>query len=253
VNAGATDFKLESLTAQFPSRAPFFFDSVVFNNKYSIFSISNNKEYQKEYWKKYSANVKNRQRLNKKEIIRKKRIKTWFKNYKKSVCCEECGEKQAECLDFHHIQVKFKQVNEMVRDGYSKAKIMNEIDKCVVLCGNCHRRTHNEELKTNGYTTKKAQSRRKWMIELKSKLACYNCNIMGYAIIDFHHLRNKEYGINYMVSRFAKEKTTNELIKCVPLCLNCHRKIHNALIGIDLTDDQLQAYWADFFDKMKEF
>lgn len=138
----------------------------------------------------------------------------------------------------------------MVRDGYSKTKIMNEIDKCVVLCGNCHRRTHYKELIMNGYNINKTQSRRQWLIELKENLGCYNCNAKGYVIIEFHHLRKKNYGINYMVSRFSKERTMVELSICIPLCVNCHRKIHNELIEITLTDYQLKMYWEDHFNEL---
>jgi predicted HNH restriction endonuclease len=30
----------------------------------------------------------------------------------------------------------------MIHDGYSKERVIDEIEKCVVLCANCHRKFH---------------------------------------------------------------------------------------------------------------
>jgi hypothetical protein len=34
----------------------------------------------------------------------------------------------------------------MVTSNYSKERIKKEIDKCIVLCANCHRKEHYAEL-----------------------------------------------------------------------------------------------------------
>ena len=34
-------------------------------------------------------------------------------------------------------------VSNMVAAGYSKERIMKEINKCIVLCANCHRKVHH--------------------------------------------------------------------------------------------------------------
>lgn len=181
--------------------------------------------------------------MNQKEIQRKTKIKKWFKELINTLSCSNCNENQSVCLDFHHVKPKFKQVNQLVRDGYSKTRIINEIDKCIVLCGNCHRIKHNEISEKNINSTRKTQSRRKWVIELKELVGCYNCNIKGYTRIDFHHIQKKKYGINYMVSRFSKTRILTERKKCIPLCVNCHRKIHNQIIEFKISDTQLADYW----------
>jgi hypothetical protein len=59
--------------------------------------------------------------------------------------CEECGEGDPQVLEFHHLEGKDKAVSELVAAGYSIATIQEEINKCSVLCANCHRRiTMNE-------------------------------------------------------------------------------------------------------------
>jgi hypothetical protein len=76
----------------------------------------------------------------------KKRIDNneWFLQYKKNLKCLICGESEQVCLDFHHLDGDDKriEVSKMRYSTYSKEKIMKEIDKCVVLCSNCHRKVH---------------------------------------------------------------------------------------------------------------
>ncbi len=60
--------------------------------------------------------------------------------------CEICGEPDPVVLEFDHIDplTKHKTVARMVGGGtYSLDSVFREIEKCRVLCANCHRRhTH---------------------------------------------------------------------------------------------------------------
>ena len=56
----------------------------------------------------------------------------------------KCGEDHIACLDFHHQNPEEKEHNIawMLAFGFSKEAILAEIDKCIVLCSNCHRKEH---------------------------------------------------------------------------------------------------------------
>jgi len=54
--------------------------------------------------------------------------------------CVDCGETDPIVLEFHHLGDKSDDVASMVGRGYSLEKIKAEIEKCDVLCGNCHKR-----------------------------------------------------------------------------------------------------------------
>lgn len=73
----------------------------------------------------------------------KEEYKTNFIEYKKTLECEECGENHPACLDFHHIEDKNENISTLVKRGHSMKKIREEIEKCEVLCANCHRKKHD--------------------------------------------------------------------------------------------------------------
>jgi len=61
---------------------------------------------------------------------------------KQSECCV-CGESRWWVLDFHHDGDKKDFVGRLVTHGISIVK--KEIEKCIVLCANCHRDLHYKE------------------------------------------------------------------------------------------------------------
>ena len=79
---------------------------------------------------------------------RKLGIRKWFWDYKSGLKCSKCGECHVATIDFHHkIGEKENGVSKMVADGYSIERIHRELEKCEVLCSNCHRKVHSEKSK----------------------------------------------------------------------------------------------------------
>lgn len=68
-------------------------------------------------------------------------------NAAKSIPCTDCGvQYPAWVMDFDHLPGTDKQfdVGDGVSHGFAIQRILDEIDKCDVICSNCHRqRTHN--------------------------------------------------------------------------------------------------------------
>lgn len=76
---------------------------------------------------------------------RQKDLALWLKNYKSSgLSCRECGESHPATLDFHHRDAsqKVSSIRTMITNGYSRERVLAEIEKCDVLCSNCHRKIH---------------------------------------------------------------------------------------------------------------
>lgn len=104
------------------------------------------KEKNREYNKKRYLENKEYYILKSKEQKRKNKLE--FQEYKKTLSCEICGENHPATLDFHHKDKSEKKmiVSDAVGRGYSKKNIKSEIEKCIVLCANCHRKIHYDEM-----------------------------------------------------------------------------------------------------------
>tara|TARA_R110000824_G_C15185484_1_gene674211 strand:+ start:652 stop:1071 length:420 start_codon:yes stop_codon:yes gene_type:complete len=95
----------------------------------------------KHYYNKDKAKHKANTLKNSKK--RRAEYKLWVDEIK-AAGCSCCEEKEVCCLDFHHLDpsTKEKAVAKLVSAGLSKAKIQEEIDKCILVCSNCHRKIH---------------------------------------------------------------------------------------------------------------
>ena len=102
----------------------------------------------KEYDRKYHANRSPEAKLKKYELQEKRRKENLelVQNYKSSIGCCKCGEKDYICLDFHHItNDKELTIGDGGTRGWSIKRIFSEIDKCIVMCSNCHRKLHRDK------------------------------------------------------------------------------------------------------------
>lgn len=100
--------------------------------------IKKNKERRKVYQAKWHQENKER-RLNKLYEDRQKRAEE-FEEYKKTLKCSKCGFSHPAALDFHHKNDTKKDYNISEQIRYkSFDDIKKEVEKCVVLCANCHR------------------------------------------------------------------------------------------------------------------
>ena len=83
--------------------------------------IEYKRRWNKEYYKKHRKEEIERVRK------RKKQIRKWFNEYKKTLTCSNCRENHPACLEFHHLDKKRKDfiISEAIeKKGYSKNKIM---------------------------------------------------------------------------------------------------------------------------------
>lgn len=59
--------------------------------------------------------------------------------------CAGCDERHPACLDFHHLDPSQKTFKLASPGAVSVGRLMREVEKCVILCANCHRKLHDEE------------------------------------------------------------------------------------------------------------
>ena len=198
---------------------------------------------------------KNREWNTERTLARRQEHRKWIRTLKReSNGCRQCGESDPRCLDFHHRKPSEKAmaINKMVLYGYSKSRIRAEIEKCELLCANCHARFHRTkpgeeilitvgemdlssgkvteeilgELEEVGYT--KADRLRLWTSLYKRDRGCQSCGESDPSSLQFHHENgDKTRGVGAMISdSYPTEEVLAEVKKCTVLCANCHRKTH---------------------------
>ncbi len=75
---------------------------------------------------------------------RRQELREWLAQLKSTKRCERCDEAAPECLHFHHVDAREKdlELSSAISQGWSKERILGEIAKCIVLCANCHLKEH---------------------------------------------------------------------------------------------------------------
>ena len=155
--------------------------------------------------------------------------------------CELCGYNACkESLAFHHLNPKEKEFN-LSRVSKKWETIKKELDKCILLCHNCHSEVHyleNEKNKNKivSLSSKQAQHIKNWRHNTKNKiLQIYSskCGICNYNkckdSLALHHLNPKEKEFTFSKIRANPKPWSlifKELKKCILLCHNCHNEVH---------------------------
>lgn len=200
-----------------------------------------------ESWTELTAQqrwyYKNRQHRIAVKENRRRRLHRWFYELKRDQFdCTICGEGRPPALDFHHMGNKEMSVSEMVNNGYSKASIREEIERCITLCANCHRREHHEgpdpktlpepqeiEIEIQRVSGHEAREKRRlWILAHKRENdGCRYCNESNPVCLEFHHENEKTAEIGKLISHgHGLSEIRNEMKICDLVCTNCHRELH---------------------------
>lgn len=64
--------------------------------------------------------------------------------------CQDChGQFHYSAFDFHHLDPSKKEMNVLANSPTSLESVKQELDKCVLLCSNCHRARHYDSNNPN--------------------------------------------------------------------------------------------------------
>jgi ribosomal protein L37AE/L43A len=198
---------------------------------------------------------RNRDRNTRRTLDRRRRLREWLRTHKSSLGCSACGLDDPACLDFHHVRgEKERAVNEMVTYGYSAADIHAELQKCRVLCANCHCAAHLDEatmpepLDSDASLSDvehvlgigeadpeasltKRERLQAWTVAYRRRHRCRRCGEEDSRRLQFHHPDpdQKAGSVGAMIADSASEvDVIEEVERCVVLCANCHRREHDA-------------------------
>jgi len=188
--------------------------------------------------------------------------------------CQKCGYKRCNrALEFHHIDPSQKDFTfSGARRSFESSKA--ELDKCTMLCANCHREEHErtthleyatadkgvldpvhgfrcpqcDEVKAESeFGKRRGGKRHPWCKhckktyqqqrrrEIKQETVDYKggkCQLCGYSksldALEFHHKdpTQKDLGVAELRKKLSAIK--DEVDKCILVCCNCHRELHEA-------------------------
>lgn len=166
-------------------------------------------------------------------LTRRAKLRAWANERKAARGCNDCSETDPACLDFHHPGEKDMPVTDMITYGHSREQLQTEIDRCEVLCANCHRCRHDRRaavvLSSGQEPATKRDRLMKWTFEYRRERGCQRCPAADPVCLQFHHPDSvdKEAGVGKMISdSYPEEAVREEVDRCIVLCANCHRKEH---------------------------
>ena len=194
--------------------------------------------------------------------VRRRRIRRWVYEYKlESAGCIGCGESDPACLDFHHRDPDKKRmaVSKLVTFGHRIETIRTEIEKCELLCANCHAHEHASRIdwsnwvastdddaptevttedivQMDGSSLGRNARLRAWAQAYQQSQGCRECGEDDPACLQFHHVRGeKTETVGSMLLRGASaQRVFAEIEKCDVLCANCHRQVHYQPPSVDV-------------------
>lgn len=104
------------------------------------------KEAQQRSYQRHSSKIRERTKIYRKQ--HKAEVQSWLRSYKSTLKCILCSEQHPACLQFHHRNPSDKSFGVAIAAtiGITIPRILEEIAKCDVLCGNCHSKEHYKDV-----------------------------------------------------------------------------------------------------------
>ena len=96
---------------------------------------------QKEYQQKHHQRTKKKKRKQQNQLKDKRQHFVLEEMQRRGGKCAKCGFSDIRALDWHHLNPdeKVNSISEMIRDRVCMDKLQVELDKCELICANCHR------------------------------------------------------------------------------------------------------------------
>jgi len=100
------------------------------------------RNYNREYYQRNRSQLLEKQREKNRRFAETRR--KWLVEYKKTLECIRCSENHPATLTFHHRNTSEKsfEIGNAIALGISLKRLVAEIEKCDVLCANCHAKEH---------------------------------------------------------------------------------------------------------------
>jgi hypothetical protein len=186
-----------------------------------------------------SAYIKQRGDLHRQQTRRardKRRAaaRAYVLNILRAGVCADCGLADAAVLEFDHVGAKRTEVGKLVREAYRLDRIKAEIENCVLVCANCHRRRTATRIQSwrvapewrLSQSTRPLRARNLlFLLEYLQSEPCVDCGEADPVVLDFDHVGEKRCGVVRLAGRECSlSALEREIAQCEVRCANCHRR-----------------------------
>jgi hypothetical protein len=148
--------------------------------------------------------------------------------------CADCGERDLRVLEFDHVDAKQESIGGMLNRGVPLHVLEGELDRCDVVCANCHRRRTARRAQwsrlTDAPCRTSAQRPRvlrnlSWVYDQLRNSACVDCGIRDPLLLEHDHVGEKRAGVMALAwNEYSIEALASEVAMCEVRCCNCHRR-----------------------------
>jgi hypothetical protein len=202
-----------------------------FKNQMAVFGQANKEEisdYKRQYYCDNASLIKL-----KRKVIRDEKAEI-IGSIKRGPCCD-CGKCFASCaMDFDHRDRTEKRngISRILNTAYSVAVLKVELNKCDLVCANCHRdRTHKyAQINKVGKRRYPNRETKQQFIDAHKNKPCVDCcESFNPWQMDFDHIDRSAKLFKLSKSKVLKctmEQILEEIKKCELVCVNCHRVRH---------------------------
>jgi hypothetical protein len=173
-------------------------------------------------------------------VTRRQRATLEFLRQLRRRPCADCGGVFSPwVLDFDHRDPTKKAFNLMSGRAMlmSRSRLMGELEKCDIVCANCHaartyRRLLTGDRAVSGTSGRLEEKRRYWrghakLLEQLRDVPCADCGVRFPSyVMQFDHRDSsaKNYTVTRMIGRTGRARILEEAAKCDIVCANCHRE-----------------------------
>lgn len=155
----------------------------------------------------------------------KDEIADMYLELKKGEVCVDCGIDDVRILEFDHVDRELKLYN--MSDCRSIKLLLEEVEKCVLRCGICHRRRTKTQ---RNYGINITKRHHRYVNDIKKQSGgCASCEWFDIDLLEaleFDHIdkETKLGSISTMVSNSVDINIImDEIEKCQILCVHCHK------------------------------
>jgi hypothetical protein len=170
-----------------------------------------------------------------------------------AAACSDCGIADFCILEFDHREASLKldDVSHLLAKAISWSALLAEIQKCDIVCANCHRRrtaaragwskligfsgvqlpvlpkrgtVDYERIKSVRSSLARRYRNRAYLFEYLRKHPCELCGEPDPVVLDFDHTRDKLGHVTFIANTSGLANLLTEVAKCRVLCANCHRR-----------------------------